>query len=373
MASYYMADQYSLDALKELLEKSRQYKPTERELTFFDTAARKHYENPTTELLAFFLNPNNQHGLGDLFFESFIQSLKLKHNIDLNNYNSPLKIETEISTHDLKRIDLLIETEDHLFIIECKIHHHQNNPIDSYLEYAKDRAKNSKTIVPVVLCLDGLSDFNQWTGISYQDLTKNFKFNLAKKSFENPYNKWFLFAREFILHLENYYEDSMNLENFSFIKNNSNEIAHLLQLHNQVFQDLQNHIFQKLEDNLQSQFKRRSDPGKYNNNPEYWFGNYKIDDWICPTLEVEQDKSGLPCKVHFCIQHPKNHQNLISTFKKSELFNNSEESTWFFAKNIEYKRFTWKYASLDIDIVTEQILELSHFTINQLCKSNSIQ
>lgn len=43
MASYYMADQYSLDALKELLEKSRQYKPTERELTFFDTAARKHY------------------------------------------------------------------------------------------------------------------------------------------------------------------------------------------------------------------------------------------------------------------------------------------------------------------------------------------
>lgn len=368
-----MKDQYSLGKLKELLEKSNQYSITERELTFFDTAARKHYENPTTELLAFFLNPNNQHGLDDLFFESFIQSLKFQHKVYLNNYEPPLKVETEISTLDSKRIDLLIETENHIFIIECKIYHHQNNPIDSYLEYGKARANNIKTVIPIVLCIDGVSNFDQWNGISYKELITNFKINLAKISFENPYNKWFLFAREFILHLENYYEDSMNLENFAFIKNNSNEITHLLQLHNQVFQDLQNHIFQYLEENLQLQFKRRSDAGKYNNHPEYWFGNHNFFDWICPTLEIEQDKSGLPCTIHFCIQHPQQHQKLIADFKESELFNNNEETTWFFAKKIEYKRFSCKYPSLDIHVISEHILQISKFIIQHFLENPTTQ
>lgn len=43
-----------LDIYKDLLLQATKYQKPPREKTFFDTAIRKHYENPTTELLSFF-------------------------------------------------------------------------------------------------------------------------------------------------------------------------------------------------------------------------------------------------------------------------------------------------------------------------------
>jgi hypothetical protein len=52
---------------KGLLEVAKKFKQQPREKTFFDTAIRNHYENPTTELLEFFLNPLEAHELDDTF------------------------------------------------------------------------------------------------------------------------------------------------------------------------------------------------------------------------------------------------------------------------------------------------------------------
>ena len=41
----------------QLLDSAKKFKAIPREKTFFDTAIRNHYENPTTELLEFFLTP----------------------------------------------------------------------------------------------------------------------------------------------------------------------------------------------------------------------------------------------------------------------------------------------------------------------------
>ena len=64
-----------LEIYKNLLLQAAKYHQPPREKTFFDTAIRKHYENPTTELLSFFLNPENEHGLGSVFFDGLTDAL----------------------------------------------------------------------------------------------------------------------------------------------------------------------------------------------------------------------------------------------------------------------------------------------------------
>ena len=69
-----------------LLLQAQNYKLPKREPTFFDTAFRKHHENPTTELLSFFLDQNERHGLDDAFYQGFLQTIK-DSNMDLENFD----------------------------------------------------------------------------------------------------------------------------------------------------------------------------------------------------------------------------------------------------------------------------------------------
>ena len=55
----------------QLLDSAKKFKAIPREKPFFDTAIRSHYENPTTELLEFFLNPQESHELGEVFWKGF--------------------------------------------------------------------------------------------------------------------------------------------------------------------------------------------------------------------------------------------------------------------------------------------------------------
>src|SRR5690606_39673389 len=52
---------------------------------------------------------------------------------------------------------------------DLKIYHHQNNPFDDYVEYAKTRSKG-KTILGLILSISGKSEAQNWLGISYQQL-----------------------------------------------------------------------------------------------------------------------------------------------------------------------------------------------------------
>lgn len=227
---------YDLDRFKALIDKFRGLEFTDEELNLFDVGTRGHFENPTTELLSFFLDPSKSHNLGDSFF-SGLKSVVAEKNIlsDLGTFES---VETEVSTQNGKRIDLLVETEKAVIIIECKIYHHQNNPFDEYTAFGNKRINNgsegstSKTLVKLVLCLNGnvSADLAEdgWHGISYNELVDHIETRLSKTMFDNPYNKWTLFAREFLLHLKglNTMTD-INANEITFLTENLNEFSQL--------------------------------------------------------------------------------------------------------------------------------------------------
>ncbi|MDH1707256.1 PD-(D/E)XK nuclease family protein, partial [Acinetobacter johnsonii] len=136
-------DDKELQRYENLLLKVQQYQIPEREVTFFDSAFRKHHENPTTELLAFFLNMNAPHSLHDTFYKGFIKSIQ-DSNTEYRNFEfgHMQDLGYEEITENFKRIDLWVETEKALIIVEVKIGHIQNNPVDDYKEWAEQQIEH---------------------------------------------------------------------------------------------------------------------------------------------------------------------------------------------------------------------------------------
>lgn len=55
---------------KDLLTEFKRLPPSPREFTFMQVAGYPHYENVCSNILAFYLDPQEEHGLGDLVLRS---------------------------------------------------------------------------------------------------------------------------------------------------------------------------------------------------------------------------------------------------------------------------------------------------------------
>jgi len=206
-----------IEELQAFLDRARPYFGTEREKTFFEVGMRGHYENPTTELLQFFIDPQNQHGLGDAFYRGLLSALEL----DEAECGAVLSVDTEVVTASGGRIDLLISTDSCIIAIECKIYHFQVNPFEEYVEHVRQLCQeNGKQPIYMILCIGGNSSQSEWRGVPYRNLVECTKSFLAESLLDNPMNKWGILAREFLIHLERFGENRMNEDRFEFIKEN---------------------------------------------------------------------------------------------------------------------------------------------------------
>lgn len=254
-----------IESFKKLLGLANKFKLAPREKTFFDTAIRNHYENPTTELLEFFLNPLEAHELEDTFWKGFTDVVLEQAQIDTEIGIGQLeRSERECVTHSGNRIDLLLETDSHLVLVEAKIYHHQNNPFHDYKAFAQTRVKKRK-VLGLILSISGKSEAQDWTGISYQQLVNAVRPYLATQMLKNPMNKWNLFAREFLLHLESYYQiQNLNMTSVQFIFDHYKEIEEL--------QKLKTHTIKAIVENISQQLNSMIENYESFNKYESWGG-----------------------------------------------------------------------------------------------------
>ncbi|OCA77042.1 hypothetical protein BBI01_00830 [Chryseobacterium artocarpi] len=94
-------------------------------------------ENKVSEILAFFLNPNEDHGQGDIYLKLFKEELGLHF-----PYDNPKKVQVilEDSTFEKRRVDIVLKNQDSLHVIgiENKIYpwtKDQKNQVQDYLKY----------------------------------------------------------------------------------------------------------------------------------------------------------------------------------------------------------------------------------------------
>lgn len=359
---------YDIDRFEALVDKFRALDFTDEELNLFDVGARGHFENPTTELLSFFLDSSNHHNLGNSFFRG-LESAIAKKNI-LSNLGTFESVETEVSTQNGKRIDLLVETDTSLMIMECKIYHHQNNPFDEYTAFGNERINKgtqdsaSKTLVKLVLCLNGKVSAelaaDGWYGISYNELVQDIEKILLKTMFDNPYNKWTLFAREFLLHLKGLNTmTEINKDEISFLTENLNEFAQLSDyIYNNLMPKIGARILSDLNASDLESFECKVKHAKwYDYEPVIKFTNLNWTTGSDIVLWMKASDNEISHKINLHIG--KQSDELTEQFKKliGDVLLSAGSEPWYEINNT-YWGISWTFKTFDLDDLSAKIIDL---------------
>lgn len=209
--------------LEEFLKQVAEYQAPHKERTIFSLGGRGYYENATSDMLAFFLRPDAEHGFRTLFLIAFFECMGVsKSSIpDLAGVN----IERERKTLLGNRIDLEIIGQNWCLIVENKICQTKNNPFEDYENHAKNLGKPTYLAILSPDGEDVLTTHNRWVGIKYSDYCARLRESLGMSSFNTPHSKWHLFAREFVLHIENeIYTTPMTHEQAHFVEQHATEM-----------------------------------------------------------------------------------------------------------------------------------------------------
>lgn len=96
--------------------------------TLLEITGYERQERLSSNVLAFFLDPAQPHGLGTTLLEALLAA------VGAEPLPAPAQVEvrTEVSTQAGKRLDILIETDTLILAIENKIDHEALNPFDEY-------------------------------------------------------------------------------------------------------------------------------------------------------------------------------------------------------------------------------------------------
>lgn len=120
-----------------------------------EIAGYPHYENVCSNILAFFMDPEESHGLGTLVLDA----LAIAGNIAAadERVGGNVSVEREVVTHAGNRIDILITSDDHDILIENKIYAAVNNPFDDYATHL-DKIAGARRKDKILLTLNPTSE-----------------------------------------------------------------------------------------------------------------------------------------------------------------------------------------------------------------------
>ena len=220
-----------LEALRTLLSKVATNAPPPRQKTFFSIGGRGHWENPASDVLAFFLTPREEHGFGSLFLRVFFACLGVDTaGLDLDT-GVQVRVEERLLTEE--RIDLVLRAPAWVIAIENKIYHWAANDFEAYASHIRRVADAGQQVHLALLAPECIEVNPSWQPVTYRDFCGALQTAFDETFPKLPSSKWQIFAREFVAHLQNLlYPVRMNLDpaQLDLVENNLAQIATLNRL-----------------------------------------------------------------------------------------------------------------------------------------------
>lgn len=188
------------------------------EPTFMEIGGYQYRENTYSNILKFYLNPNNKHGYDRQILDKFLEAAKLSHFKDYAP--ETVDIKREFPT-DEGRIDLLITTNNWVLAIENKIYHSLNNNLDEYFLYVS--SNYSKTLTAqIVLSIHKEENAKDFHNLLYKDFVR------ALEKIENLQTN----SKDYQIYFKHFYnqlkkltmENPMSTEELEFYHANINAI-----------------------------------------------------------------------------------------------------------------------------------------------------
>jgi len=213
----------SIEKCSKLIHEIKELARPSVERNIFSIGGRGYYENPLTDLLAFFVNPNEEHGFGTLFLRSLFESVHITPPL-LQLSSSPSR---EQLTNQGKRLDLVLESEDWLLVIENKVRHEAINPFDDYVQYAR-ATYGVKSLYFILLSVRKETPPIGWHNVTWRTYVDQVKKNVGSYLIAGGNVKWYVIMREFLLNIESECgDDSMNEARIEFVRSNYEAIQEM--------------------------------------------------------------------------------------------------------------------------------------------------
>lgn len=218
--------------------------------TFLEISGYPHYENVCSNILQFYLNPNEEHGLKDLLINSLVHIVDSDFKVDSDFED--IEVYREHKTIANNRLDLLTLTENYVIGIENKIFHHLHNDLADYSNTILSFCYNQRKAIKIVLSLNKLTSKediektknNGFYNITYEQLFENIKQNIGKYLTSSNIG-YVNHLNDFIKSTENLTSKTMdNKALWAFFKNNAQAIKELTDSFNEYLKSLNQKMFQ---------------------------------------------------------------------------------------------------------------------------------
>ncbi|SFS31340.1 PD-(D/E)XK nuclease superfamily protein [Succinivibrio dextrinosolvens] len=251
-------------------------KHSKKNLNIFNCGLTNYYENPTTDLLAYFIERSADTSDKE-FLKTITRNLLTKAGVS-NSSVEPfidkeefISVGTQVTTMNRNRIDLLLETTNCVFVFEAKINHEINNPFDDYMAYCKKHFKNKSVYYYLLTKNHNVLPPQGWINITYSELV-TFEAN------KTPITKLDFYIEDFVSHLHLLCgSNDMNNSEIQYVIENSKAISLLFTSYYR--------INEQIRDNLNNSFK---DP----ENNEFFlekkgWGGYPVTEAIKQRIELK--------------------------------------------------------------------------------------
>lgn len=176
---------------------------------FFRLFRRSADELTHSYILAYLLDPNRPHGLGDFFLKEFIKLLLKRKPLCIEYDNSYVEVNTEVPFGD-RRVDIIVEMENSAIVIENKVYNleGEGQTTDIEKEVKKGEGYHNKDCIYVILSPKGINAKNPiFIAVSYTEIAEILRGLPFSITSSIPFKTSFLLA-EFSNHIKEEFEMS---------------------------------------------------------------------------------------------------------------------------------------------------------------------
>jgi hypothetical protein len=273
---------------------------------FFDILSIQRKEKINSKALAYFFDANEDHAYGELFKNALLRTIESK-NVDINQafYSPLIRAGNEEFTRFAKKdnnrnkwIDIVLEGDRWCIVIENKIGHLLNNPLDAYLEHAQSKKKH---LLCVVLSLHPLKEKPNYgfINITHQDLINEVRKEIPFDTSIPEIDLFYL--REYFKNIESHY---FNLNN----QPKMNDIISALAKNREFISDIE-HKKIKAIDFIDNEIKKVFETFNYKQN-DVWYVHPQDDNlsfWINDARDILENN-----KIHIFFEVWKELKNKTS-------------------------------------------------------------
>jgi hypothetical protein len=224
-----MTDRTKLAAMLKEFEEIPALEPLEP--TFMEISGYPHLENVCSNILSFFLVADGCHALGDVLLRALFLALDLP--VDGIHFTN-VRVERETSTELRQRIDLVIETDQHVIGIENKVYSGVNNDLEHYASHIRSRAaKLGKEAVLALLTLRVTKDLCPQQAavchtITYERWFQRIQELLGSYALDCD-QRYLVYLLDFMKTMSRLGKGAtMNTEVLEFLKNNETAVRNLM-------------------------------------------------------------------------------------------------------------------------------------------------